>query len=394
MDFRTWLENNEPQKGINISDRSQPFTDLILDGIKTIETRDSRSLDSTIGKRVGIVRTGKGPATLVGYATIGEPIFYRNQREFDRDWKRHRVGPESPFYIGLKGKWGYPIINPKRAKPRPVTNRGIVIRNIRESSEPDLAYLLGPAGSIPQIGPEKQVGDPSHGSVKFLSPHGSYRYVQYVDEKPASALQVVSRDGIKGQVANVYTLPEYRKQGLARGLLDRARKGFESITHSKDLSSLGAIWKGKVRESADPEDIFWAGIDPHVEPPKPGERWFRGHPHNSSRLNLALWLTRSQPDAQFYGDTTAYEISPNARFGTYKDLVRAVRESGAKRSEIKPASGFDGHNDNDFIYIPKVQKRLQEMGIDALLISDVMTNYEIDALVVLNKKIARVAEET
>ena len=191
----------------------------------------------------------------------------------------------------------------------------------------------------------------------------------------------------------VYTLPEYRKQGLARGLLDRARKGFESITHSKDLSSLGAIWKGKVRESADPEDIFWAAIDPHVEPPKPGERWFRGHPHNSSRLHLALWLTRSQPDAQFYGDTTAYEISPNARFGTYKDLVRAVRESGAKRSEIKPASGFDGHNDNDFIYIPKVQKRLQEMGIDALLISDVMTNYEIDALVVLNKKIARVAEE-
>ena len=195
---------------------------------------------------MGIIRTGKGPATLVGYATIGEPIFYRNQREFDRDWKRHRVGPESPFYIGSNGKWGYPIINPKRTKPRPVASRGIVIRNLAESPEPDLAYLLGSAGSIPQIGPERQVGDPRHGSVKFLSPQGSYRYVQYVDGNPASALQIVSRDGINGQVANVYTLPEYRKQGLARGLLDRARKGFESITHSKDLSGLGAIWKGKV----------------------------------------------------------------------------------------------------------------------------------------------------
>jgi ribosomal protein S18 acetylase RimI-like enzyme len=316
-------------------------------------------------------------------------------------WKQEENKPEP------EGKW-LDVIKPNGERGRVkdyIWAKGNMAsagyKLVQESSEPDLAYLLGPAGSIPQIGPERQVGDPSHGSVKFLSPHGSYRYVQYVDGKPASALQIVSRDGINGQVANVYTLPEYRKQGLARGLLDRARRGFESITHSKDLSSLGAIWKGKVQESADPlmhseddpEDIFWAGIDPHVEPPKPGERWFRGHPHNSSRLGLALWLTRSQPDAQFYGDTTAYEISPNARFGTYKDLVRAVRESGAKRSEIKPASGFDGHNDNDFIYVPKVQKRLQEMGIDALLISDVMTNYEIDALVVLNKKIVRVAEE-
>lgn len=143
-------------------------------------------------------------------------------------------------------------------------------------------------------------------------------------------------------------------------------------------------------DGRDEEDIFWTGMDPKVEPPKPGEKWFRGHPHGSSKLGLALWLTRSQPDAQFYGEIMPYEISQNARFGTYRDLVKAVRESGAKRSEIKPASGFDGHNDNDFVYIPKVQKRLAEMGIDALLLSDVMTNYEIDALVVLNKKIAKV----
>ena len=145
-------------------------------------------------------------------------------------------------------------------------------------------------------------------------------------------------------------------------------------------------------EGEDPEDIFWIGVDPKVEPPKPGEKWYRGHPHATSRTDLALWLTRSQPDAGFYGDTTAYEINPNARFGTYKDLVKAVRESGVKRSEIRPASGFDGSNDNDFIYIPKVQKKLTEMGIDALLLSDVMANYEIDALVAINKKIVRAAD--
>jgi GNAT superfamily N-acetyltransferase len=116
-----------------------------------------------------------------------------------------------------------------------------------ESQEPDLAYLLGPAGTIPQIGPEKQIGNASDGSVKFLSPHGSYRYVYYIEGKPVSALQIVSKDGRNGNVANVYTTPEYRRQGLASKLLDRARQGFESIIHSKDLSTLGAMWKNKVQ---------------------------------------------------------------------------------------------------------------------------------------------------
>jgi hypothetical protein len=131
MSFRMWLESQAPQIGINVNDKSQPFTDMIMDGRKTIETRNSRSLDSVVGKRVGIVRTGVGPAILVGYADVGSPIFYGDAKEFDLDWRRHRVGPESPFYIGQEGKWGYPLSNTERLKkPRPVANRGIVIRKI------------------------------------------------------------------------------------------------------------------------------------------------------------------------------------------------------------------------------------------------------------------------
>ena len=73
------------------------------------------------------------------------------------------------------------------------------------------------------------------------------------------------------------------------------------------------------------------------------------------------------------------------RLGTYADLVRAVRESGARRGEIRAASGFDGDNDNDFVYLPAVQESLRGMGLDALLVSDVMGNYEIDTLIVLDK---------
>lgn len=166
-------------------------------------------------------------------------------------------------------------------------------------------------------------------------------------------------------------------------------KGFTLQMHSDDIRESNDPLEHN--DGKDPEDIFWIGIDPKVDPPKPGERWYRGHPHRSSRLDLALWLTRSLPDARFYGDSYSYELNTNARLGIYRDLVRAVRESGAKRSDIKPSSGWDGNNDNDFVYIPKVQKKLMDMGIDALLLSDVMTNYEIDTLVVLNKSIAKVS---
>jgi hypothetical protein len=131
MMFRSWLESQESKIGININDRSQPFTDMIMDGLKTIETRNSRSLDSVVGKRVGIIRTGVGPAMLVGYADVGEPTFYANPKEFDLDRKKHRVGPESPFYIGPKGKWGYPLSNvEKLPNPLAVQSRGIVVRKI------------------------------------------------------------------------------------------------------------------------------------------------------------------------------------------------------------------------------------------------------------------------
>jgi hypothetical protein len=79
-----WLESQAPQIGINFNDKSQPFTDMIMDGKKTIETRNSRSLDSVVGKRVGIVRTGVGPAMLVGYADVGSPIFYGDAKESDQ----------------------------------------------------------------------------------------------------------------------------------------------------------------------------------------------------------------------------------------------------------------------------------------------------------------------
>jgi len=100
-----------PVLGFNINDSKQPFTEQILSGEKTIETRDgeNNALANLVGQRVGIVRTGKGQAKVVGYVTVGEPIRYETKADFDADFSEHLVdGGE----YGFKGfKLGYPMLD-------------------------------------------------------------------------------------------------------------------------------------------------------------------------------------------------------------------------------------------------------------------------------------------
>ena len=111
-------EGDYPSVGININSKTQDFTDQILRGEKTIETRPSNSLKSLIGKRVGIVRTGKGKATLVGYANIEEPIVYNNVEEFRADQDKHLVEAGSDFDIKPdQKKYGYPLTDVESIEP-------------------------------------------------------------------------------------------------------------------------------------------------------------------------------------------------------------------------------------------------------------------------------------
>ena len=115
-------------KGININDSKVPYTDMILSGKKTVETRRKPTLDPYIGRKIGIISTGKGPAKLVGYAKVGKPKHYHSKKEFDKDRRRHKV-PESSKEEKSSG-YGYPLSEIKRVKPRKVKSRGIVSREI------------------------------------------------------------------------------------------------------------------------------------------------------------------------------------------------------------------------------------------------------------------------
>jgi BMFP domain-containing protein YqiC len=128
--------------GININDSTQDFTGQILRGEKTIETRSTRSLDPYIGERVGLIRTGVGKATLVGYATVGEPVFYDSVAKFRKDYDKHLVAPGSAFDIKDRLKYGYPLMQVEAVDPRQVESRGIVARRLNPvARDSDSAYL-------------------------------------------------------------------------------------------------------------------------------------------------------------------------------------------------------------------------------------------------------------
>ena len=125
--------------GVNINDSSQPFTSQILSGEKTIETRNSDSLRPYVGKRVGIVRTGVGKATLVGYADVGEPTLYLTEEQFRRDEGKHLVQAGSDYDFKEK-KWGYPLTNVEKTEPRELDSKGIVSRSLG-AAERDLGNI-------------------------------------------------------------------------------------------------------------------------------------------------------------------------------------------------------------------------------------------------------------
>lgn len=141
--------------GVNVRNEAEfPYADQIVDGSKTIETRDTDSLKPVVGQRVKIIRTGQGKAEVIGEATIGRPKVYNSIEEFQADSSQHLVGETSDF--SFKGqKYGYPIIDPVKYKfPYPApTNKGRVFtREVRGTRFSPVRSLNNRGGAIYQDG--------------------------------------------------------------------------------------------------------------------------------------------------------------------------------------------------------------------------------------------------
>jgi len=116
-------------------------------------------------------------------------------------------------------------------------------RALVSASEPLdlLPSMLLPRGDNPAIG-EEQGTVRRDGISTFRSPHGSTRYVLSRNGVAIAALQVVGRDGRHALVANIYTHPDHRRQGLATKLLVKARQDFARVDISDDLTADGKAW--------------------------------------------------------------------------------------------------------------------------------------------------------
>jgi len=108
-----------------------------------------------------------------------------------------------------------------------------------ESTEP-VSLLLHGCEAMTGI-ETKQYGGPPEIDL-YVSPLGSWRYVYQIDGRPCGVLQVVSRNGRDGQIANVYVLPAFRRRGIASELLREARKTFHTVHHSEYLSTDARRW--------------------------------------------------------------------------------------------------------------------------------------------------------
>lgn len=123
---------SKPPMGINVASDTKAglrYADLIVDGHKTLESRNSDTLRPYVGKRVAIVRTGEGKAKAIGEVTIGEPKVV-NQRQFRAMEDEHKVPKGSRFDINTPTKHLYPMHDPVRYEEERDVGHGIVSRQV------------------------------------------------------------------------------------------------------------------------------------------------------------------------------------------------------------------------------------------------------------------------
>jgi len=189
-----------PQIGININDDSQSFTAQILDGSKTIETRNMPTLHPYIGQRVGIVRTGrKNARKIVGYVTIGKPKLYTTQKAFDADAGKHLVAADSPFHISKSksgNKWGYPLLDVERIDEADLADGSGIAPN------PRVARKLSADGSL----------------LRYAADPDPVPSIALPSDKPASTSFGTSKDWVKKNDPHLFWTNE--------------RKGFIASSHN------------------------------------------------------------------------------------------------------------------------------------------------------------------
>ena len=140
----------KPSMGINVKSDTKAglrYADLIVDGRKTLESRNSDTLRPYVGKRVSIVRTGEGPAKAIGEVTIGEPTVV-NKNKFRSMEPHHMVPQGSQFDISASTKHLYPMHDPVRYETERDVGHGIIARKVIHKAGGGPVLPIGPPADV------------------------------------------------------------------------------------------------------------------------------------------------------------------------------------------------------------------------------------------------------
>ena len=114
--------------GINIQ---APISRLILEGLKTVETRTYPIPEAYLNKEMYLVETPgkdkKFKARVVAIIKFVNCFKYQSKAEFYRDSDRHMVSIDSPWAWAGKDKWGWEVEVIEIVAEKPILQRrGIV----------------------------------------------------------------------------------------------------------------------------------------------------------------------------------------------------------------------------------------------------------------------------
>lgn len=102
------------------------YPGLIVDGLKTIETRPGTRnvLKKLIGQRVAIIDSSSRPALVIGYVTIYGSLFCPS--EYFDEFRRETFVPAGTKYDDNgRGKFMYYLCNAEKCRPYPVPENRI-----------------------------------------------------------------------------------------------------------------------------------------------------------------------------------------------------------------------------------------------------------------------------
>jgi hypothetical protein len=112
-----------------------------------------------------------------------------------------------------------------------------------------------------------------------------------------------------------------------------------------------------------------------------------------TRAKMPLFTSFDAAAADWFGDPRPLFVKAS-KIASYDDMISAARRSGVKGTygergepanipEVRKHSTYEGYNENDLLYIPRVREELRKRGFDAVRVFDQLERDEIDALIVI-----------